>query len=71
MTLSTAAQRGWDCNVFDAQSANLQPGGIERLLLLRMLHKNPPAGTKLGQVFRATGSIRGTRDAGRAWYELS
>ena len=69
MTLSAAAQSGWDYSVFDAQSAYLQPDGIERLLLLRMPHKNPPPGTKPGQVFVATGSIYGTRDAGRAWYE--
>ena len=36
-----------------------------------MPHKNPPLGTKPGQVFVATGSICGTRDAGRAWYEYS
>ena len=57
--------------MFDAQSAYLQSDGIERLLLLRMPHKNPPPGTKPGQVFVATGSIYGTRDAGRAWYEHS
>ena len=71
MTLSAAAQSGWGCSVFDAQSAYLQSDGIERLLLLRMPHNNPPLGTKPGQVFVATGSIYGTRDAGRAWYEHS
>ena len=71
MTLSAAAQNGWDYNVFDAQSAYLQSDGIERLLLLRMPHKNPPPGAKPGQVFVATGSIYGTRDAGRAWNEHS
>ena len=55
MTLSAAAQSGWDYSVFDAQSAYLQSDGIERLLLLRMPHKNPPLGTKPGQVFVATG----------------
>ena len=69
MTLSAAAHDGWDYNVFDAQSAYLLSDGIERLLLLRMPHKNPPPETKPGQVFVATGSIYGTRDAGRAWYE--
>ena len=63
MTLSAAAQIGWDYSVFDAQSAYLQSDGIERLLLLRMPHKNPPAGTKPGQVFVAAGSIYGARDA--------
>ena len=67
MTLSAAAQSGWDYSVFDAQSAYLQSDGIEGLLLLRMPQKNPPPGTKPGQVFVATGSIYGMRDAGRAW----
>ena len=71
MTLSAAAQSGWDYSVFDAQSAYLQSDGIKRLFLLRMLHKNLPLETKSGQVFVATGSIYGTRDAGRAWYEHS
>ena len=71
MTLSASAQSGWDYSVFDAQSAYLQSDGIKRLLLLRMPHNNPPLGTKPGQVFVATGSIYGTRDAGRAWYEHS
>ena len=71
MTLSAASQSGWDYGVFDAQSAYLQSDGIKRLLLLRMPHKNPPPGTKPEQVFVATGSIYGTRDAGRAWYEHS
>ena len=71
MKLSAAAQDGWDYNVFDAQSAYLQSGGIERLLLLRMPHKNPPPGTMPGQMFVATGSIYGTRGAGRVWCEHS
>ena len=44
---------------------------IERLLLLRIPHRNPPSGTKEWQVFAATGSIYGTRHAGRGWYEHS
>ena len=48
MTLSAAAQSGWDYSVFDAQSAYLQSDGIKRLSLLRMPHKNPPPGTKPG-----------------------
>ena len=62
---AAAAQDGWDYNVFDAQPAYLQSDGIESLLLFRMPHKNPPPGTKPGQVFVATGPIYGTRDAGR------
>ena len=57
--------------MFDDQSAYLQSDGIERLLLLLMPNKNPSLGTKPGQVFVAMGSIYGTRDAGRAWYDHS
>ena len=48
MTLVAAAPDGWECNVFVVQSAYLQSDGVERLLLLRMPHKNPPPGTKPG-----------------------
>ena len=71
MTLPAAAQSGWDYSVFDAQSTYFQSDGIKRLLLLRMPHENPPPGTKPGQVFVATGSIYGTRDAGRAGFAES
>ena len=63
-----ACQRGWTSASFDAQSAYLQSHGIERLLLLRLPHKNPPPGTAPDQVVIANGAIYGTRDAGRAWY---
>ena len=46
MTLAAAAQDGWDCNGFDAQSACLQSDGIEKPLLLRMPHTNQSPGTK-------------------------
>ena len=71
MKLSEAAQSGWDYSVLHAQSAYLQSDGIKRLLLLRMPHKNPTPGSKARQVFVATDSIYGMRDAGRAWYEHS
>ena len=71
ITLAAAAKVGLDYNGFDAQSAYLQPDGIERLLLLRMPHKNQPLATKPGQVFVATGSMCGTWDAGHAWYDHS
>ena len=75
MTLSAAAQDGRDYNVFDGQSVSqsvyLQSDGIERLLLLRMANEDPPLGTKPGQVFATTGSINGTRNAGRAGDEHS
>ena len=69
MTLTAAAQNGWDYKVFDDQSVYLQSGCIERLLLLRMPHKNPLPGLRLGQVFVATGLTYGTQDEGGAWYE--
>ena len=66
---SAGAQDGWDYNVFDALSAYLQSDGIYRLLMLRMPHKHQTPGMKPGQLFVATGSIDGTRDAGRACHE--
>ena len=65
MTLLAAAQDGWRYNVFDAPSAYLQSDGVERLLLLRMPHKNLPPGRNQGKCFVATVSIYGTQDAGR------
>ena len=53
----------------DAASAYLQAGGIERLLLLMMPKRQPPPGCENGKVRVARGSIYGTRDAGRSWYE--
>ena len=63
-----SAQAGWKTTVLDAASAHLQSDGIERTLLLRLPKHNCPKGVRPGQVVRATGSIYGTRDAGRAWY---
>ena len=36
LVLSCAAQEHWSCGSADAESAYLQAGGIERLLLLMM-----------------------------------
>ena len=71
MTLSAAAQDGWDYNVFDAQSPYLHSDGIERLLLLRMPHTNPLLGRNQGkwllQLVRSTRremlDVRGTSTA--------
>ena len=72
MTLSAAAQSGWDYSVFDAQSAYQQSDGTKRLLLLRMPHKNQPPGDEAGASvccywFESTGremlDVRGTSTA--------
>ena len=68
LVLSCAAQEHWSCGSADAASAYLQAGGIERLLLL-MPKRQPPPGCEPGEVRVARGSIHGTRDAGRSWYQ--
>ena len=42
---------------------------IERLLLLMMPKRQPPPGCEPGEMRVARGSIYGTRDAGRSWYQ--
>ena len=69
LVLSCAAQEHWSCGSADAASAYLQAGGIERLLLLMMPKRQPPPGCEPGEVRVARGSIYGTRDAGRSWYQ--
>ena len=69
LVLSCAAQEHWSCGSADAASAYLQAGGIERLLLLMMSKRHPPPGCEPGEVRVARGSIYGTRDAGRSWYQ--
>ena len=69
LVLSCAAQEHWSCGSADAASAYLQAGGIERLLLLMMPRRQPPPGCEPGEVRVARGSICGTRDAGRSWYQ--
>ena len=66
--MAAAAQKDWDLSSYDAMTAYLHSGNIDRLLLLRMPAKNPPPGTQPGEVVMATGAIYGTRDAGRQWY---
>ena len=65
MTLSEAAQSGWDYSVYDAQSAYLQSDGIKRLLLLRILGRSQ--GKCLLLLVRSTGretlDVRGTSTA--------
>ena len=69
LVLSCAEQEHWSCGSADAASANLQAGGIKRLLLLMMPIRQPPPGCGPGEVRVARGSIYGTRDAGRSWYQ--
>ena len=69
-TFTAVAHNGWDQNFFDAQSASLQPRSMVTLLLRRMPHKNPPPGSRPGQLRVAIDTIRGTRDTG-AWFEYS
>ena len=53
----------------DASCAFLQSKGIERWLLFRMPRKRPPAGLLPEKIVLAMGSIYGTRDAPRSWYQ--
>ena len=69
LVLSCAAQEHLSCGSADAASAFLQAGGIERLLLLMMPKRQPPPGCEPGEGRVARGSIYGTRDAGRSWYQ--
>ena len=70
LTLTAACQAGWEIDGYDAQTAFLQPEGIERCLILRLPSGDqaPPGMDKHGHLVRACGSIYGTKDAGRAFY---
>ena len=71
MTLSVAAQSGWitACSMPSQRTSSQTASRVYCCCGCRT--KNPPPGTKPGEVFVATGSIYGMRDAGRAWYEHS
>ena len=58
LTLAAAAQKGGDVSSYDAMTAYLQSGNIERLLLLRMPAKNPPPGTQPGEIVMAAGRVQ-------------
>ena len=60
--------KNWTLAAYDASTAYLQSGGIERLLILRA-PRPPPPGVQAGALFRAKGSIYGTKDAGRSWWK--
>ena len=71
LTLSAAAQSGWDYSVFDASQRTSSQTASRDCCCCGSHTKNPPPGTKPGQVYIAIGSIYGTRDAGRGWFEHS
>lgn len=62
-----SVMKGWVIEAYDASTAYLQSQGISRLLLLRP-PRPPPPGITSSDLFRAKGSIYGTRDAGRSWW---
>ena len=57
----------WVISACDASTAHLQSQGISRLLLLKP-PRPPPPGVSPHDLFRALGSIYGTKDAGRSWW---
>ena len=62
-----AVMMGWLVRAYDASTAYLQAKGIARLLILRP-PRPPPPGISIHDLFRAKGSIYGTKDAGRSWW---
>lgn len=68
LVLSMSVQPGWLLIGLDARSAYLQSENIDRILLLRLPHQNPPPGCVPSQVVVGLGAIYGTRDAGRSFY---
>ena len=65
---AVAVMKGWTIVACDASTAYLQSQGISRLLVLRP-PRPPPPGVSPHDLFRARGSIYGTKDAGRAWWK--
>ena len=68
LVCAIAALKGWTIASYDASTAYLQSSGIDRLLILKCPHP-PPPGVRPGTLFRAKGSIYGTKDAGRSWWK--
>ena len=66
LVCSVAVMMGWLVRAYDASTAYLQAKGIARLLILRP-PRPPPPGISIHDLFRAKGSIYGTKDAGRSW----
>ena len=63
-----AVMQKWVIAASDASTAYLQSQGINRLLILRP-PRPPPPGVSPSDLFRAKGSIYGTKDAGRSWWK--
>ena len=63
-----AVVQKWVIAASDASTAYLQSQGINRLLILRP-PRPPPPGVSSHDLFRAKGSIYGTKDAGRSWWK--
>ncbi|CAE7616057.1 RE2, partial [Symbiodinium sp. CCMP2592] len=63
-----AVMQKWVIAASDASTAYLQSQGINRLLILRP-PRPPPPGVSPHDLFRAKGSIYGTKDAGRSWWK--
>ena len=68
LVCAIATMMSWTLAAYDASTAYLQAKGIARLLVLRAPHP-PPPGVNPGTLFRAKGSIYGTKDAGRSWWK--
>ena len=68
LVCAVATLQGWILGAYDASTAYLQSRGIERLLILRA-PRPPPPGVAPSALFRAKGSIYGTKDAGRSWWK--
>ena len=68
LTAQMGLQPGWTQDIYDAQTAYLQSGQIDRNLVLRLPREHPE---NPGGLVIALGSIYGTRDAARAWYAHS
>ena len=67
LVCAIAAMNNWWVTACDASTAYLQSQGISRLLILRP-PRPPPPGVSPQDLFRACGSIYGTKDAGRSWW---
>ena len=71
LTIQAGLEPGWIIESYDAKTAYLQSGKIDRVLVLRMPRENPPPGVLPGGLLLAQGSIYGIPDAARAWYQHS
>ena len=68
LVCTVAVLQRWILVACDASTAYLQSQGIDRLLILRA-PRPPPPGVSQHALFRAKGSIYGTKDAGRSWWK--